>query len=95
MATLYEDLFTRVIIRSSVLLRMRNISDNNFREKAPILYSVTFCEKSWRLRENVETYGTANQAIDENTIRRISFACGTTKATNIQAEYVIFIDFPM
>jgi hypothetical protein len=43
----------------------------------------------------VEKYGTTNQAIDENTIRRMSFACGTNKATNTLAEYVILIDFPM
>jgi hypothetical protein len=42
----------------------------------------------------VEKYGTARQATDDNIIRRMSFACWVTKATDTRSEYVILIDFP-
>jgi hypothetical protein len=49
--------------------------------KTNILCSVTFSRKSHRLWDNVEKYGTARQATDGNIIRRMRFACCTTKAT--------------
>ena len=36
----------------------------------------------------MEKYGTAGQATDETKIRRMSFACGITKATGTHSEYV-------
>jgi len=42
----------------------------------------------------VEKYGTDGQATDDNTIRRIRFACWVNKATDTHSEYVIFIAFP-
>ena len=38
-------------------------------------------------------YGTAIQATDDNVIRRMRFACWTSKATGIHWEYVIRISF--
>jgi hypothetical protein len=38
-------------------------------------------------------YGTARQAIDDNMIRRMRFACWMAKATDIQSEYAILIAF--
>jgi len=42
----------------------------------------------------VETYGSASQATDDNTIRRVCFACWITKAANTHIEYVMLIDLP-
>ena len=56
--------------------------------------SVTFFRKSYRLSDNVEKYGTARQATDDNIIRRMRFACWITKATDTHSEYVILIAFP-
>jgi len=39
-------------------------------------------------------YGTARQATDDNTIRRIRTAYWTTKATDTRSEYVLLIAFP-
>jgi len=40
---------------------------------------------------NVEKYGTVGQATDDNIMRRMRFACRTTKATNTHSEYVVLI----
>ena len=50
--------------------------------------------KSYRLWENVEKYGRASQATDDNIVRRMLFACWITKATNTRSQYVILIAFP-
>jgi hypothetical protein len=59
-----------------------------------ILCLITFFRKSCRLRDNVEKYGTARQATDDNIIRRMRFACWVTKATDTHPEYAILISFP-
>jgi hypothetical protein len=48
--------------------------------KTHILCSITFFRKSCRLWDNVEKYGTARQATDENIIRRMLFVCRINKA---------------
>jgi hypothetical protein len=53
-----------------------------------------FSRKSCRLWDNVEKYGTAGQATDDNIIRRMRFACWITKATDTYSEYVTLIAFP-
>jgi hypothetical protein len=59
--------------------------------KSDVLCSVTFFRKSYRLRGNVEKYGTAKQATEENKIRRMRFACWMTKATDTHSDYVIVL----
>jgi len=39
----------------------------------------------------VKKYGTARQAIDDNIILRMRFACWIIKATNTHSEYVILV----
>ena len=39
----------------------------------------------------MEKYGTAGQATDDNTIRRLHAACWITKATDTHSEYAILI----
>jgi hypothetical protein len=62
--------------------------------KTHILCSINFSPKSCRLCDNVEKYGTARQATNNNIIRRMRFACWITKATDTHSEYVILIAFP-
>jgi hypothetical protein len=54
-----------------------------------------FFRKSCRLWDNVEKYGTARQAADHDTIRRMRFAWWIPKATNTHSQYVILIAFPL
>jgi hypothetical protein len=51
----------------------------------------TFFPKIIRLRDNVEKYGTAGQATDDNTLRCMRIACWLPKATDTHSEYVILI----
>jgi hypothetical protein len=79
----------------SNLLRMRDVTDKSCRENQnTFLCSITFSRKSCRLWDNVEKYGTARQATDDNIIRRMRFECWITKVTDIQLKYVTFIAFP-
>jgi hypothetical protein len=64
------------------------------RIKTHISPSITFFRKSCRLWDNVEKYGTARQATDDNIIRRMRFECWITKATDTHSEHVILIAFP-
>ena len=43
----------------------------------------------------MEKHGRAGQATDDNTVRRMHFACWVTDATNTHSEYVILIACPM
>jgi hypothetical protein len=51
-------------------------------------------DRATRSLGNVEKYGRARQAIDDNIIWRMRFACWITKATDIHSEYAILIAFP-
>jgi hypothetical protein len=42
--------------------------------------------KSRRLWDNVEKYGTAGQATNDNITRRMRFACWITKATDTHTQ---------
>jgi len=57
--------------------------------KTHILCSITFPRKWCHLWDNVGKYGTAGQATDDSTIRRMRIACWIPKATDIHFEYVI------
>jgi hypothetical protein len=82
-----------------------NISPNSshnekrFRQKLYRKPKHTFCiqyrlfRKPCCLWDNVENYGTAKQATDDNTIRRMRFACWVIKATDTDSEHVIVIAF--
>jgi hypothetical protein len=84
------------VISHPALLRMRNVSEKNCRENQSILYMfMTFPPKSYRLCGNVEKYGRAGQATDDNITRCISIAWWIPKATDIHSEYVIIIAFPL
>jgi hypothetical protein len=56
--------------------------------KTHILCSITLSQKSCRLWDNVEKYGTAGQATYGNIIWRMRFACWITKATGTHSEYL-------
>jgi hypothetical protein len=84
-----------MIISRSILLRITNISDKSVvKIRTHILYLIIFSRKSCRLWDNVEKYGRARQAIDDNIIRDMRIACWTTKARYTHWEYVILIACP-
>jgi len=71
-----------LIISHSVLLRMRNVSDNSCRENQNTHFMFcNFSRKSCRLRGNVEKYGTAGQVTHDHAILYMTFACWIPKAT--------------
>ena len=93
--TLHEDLCTFMVIYRWIILRMRNVSDKVVEKiETHILCSITFFRKSCHLWDNVEKYGRARQATDDNIIRRMRFACWITKSTDTRPEYIILIAFP-
>ena len=53
--------------------------------------SITFFRKSCRLEDNVEKYGTAGHATDEDTIQGMRFAWWMTKATDIHLGYHLLL----
>jgi hypothetical protein len=82
-------------ISSWILLIMRTILDKLQRKWKKFLCSISlFSRKSRRVWDNVEKYGRARQATDDNIIRRLRFAFWMTKATDTHSEYVIIIAFP-
>jgi hypothetical protein len=42
-----------------------------------------------------EKHGTARQATDNNTLRRMRFACWVTKSTHTHLEYLILRGIPL
>ena len=80
-----------------ILLEMRSISVKVVEKiKTHILCSIKFSRKSCKLWDNVENYGRAREAIDDNIIRRMRISCSITKATDTHkhSQYVILIAFP-
>jgi hypothetical protein len=90
--TLQEDLGTLMVIFHWILLRMRNISDKSCTENQNTLFcSITFFWKSWHLWDNMEKYGRAGQATDDNTIQHRKDA---RIHTHIYSQYWTLITFP-
>jgi hypothetical protein len=83
MGTLHEHLYTFMIIPRWILLRMRNVSSKLLKKiETYILCRITFFRKSCRLWDNMEKYGIAGQATDDNITRRMRFARWITKTTD-------------
>jgi hypothetical protein len=81
--TLHEDDCSFMIICRRNLLRIRNISDKIVKTiLIHTLHWITFPWKLCQLWSDVEKYGTARQATDDNTTRRMRFACRINKATH-------------
>jgi hypothetical protein len=66
-----------MIMSRWILLRMRNVSDKSCTENQNTLFIFNnfFFRKSCRLWDNIEKYGRAREVTDDNTIRRMRFAC--------------------
>jgi len=91
--TLHEALCTCVII-SRWIHRMRNVSDNSCWENRNThftVYKYVSFRKSCRLWDNVEKYGRAGQATDDNT-RRTRIACWFN-AADTHSEHLIVVAF--
>jgi hypothetical protein len=85
-----------MVISRWILLSTRNASKKFVHKiKTHILPSVTFFfQKFCHLWDNVEKYGTAGQATDNNITRRMRFTWWVTMATDTHSECVILIAFP-
>jgi hypothetical protein len=79
---LLGDLCDYVIVSRSVLFRMKNVSDESFRENknTHFMFNNPPPPENRGLWDNVEKHRTAGQATDHNIIRRIRIACWITKA---------------
>ena len=77
-----------------ILLTMRNVSDKSCTQNQNTHFMFNNFSQNRAVWDNVEKYGTAGQATDDNIIRRMRFACWITKATDTHSEYVILIAFP-
>jgi hypothetical protein len=88
-----------MIISRWILLIMTNVSDKSCRENQNINFVIkTFPpppRKSCRLWQNIEEYGRARQATDDNIIRRMRFACWIATATDTNTKnmkYLLLFD---
>ena len=87
---------TSMIISRWILVRIRNISNKNlWHVTTHILRSVKSPPRtSCGLWHNVERYGTARQATDDNIIWRVRFAYWINKARETHSEYAVLTAFP-
>jgi hypothetical protein len=70
------------IISRLVLLRMRNGSDRSCTENQNTYFMFNIPPPPCIAWDNLETYGRLRQAIDNNAIRHMHFACWMSKATD-------------
>jgi len=85
-----------MIISHPVLLRMRNVSGKICRENQNTTYLfIKFPPKFCCLYGNVEKYGRAEQATDDNITRCVSIAWWIPKATDTHSDYIIIIAFSL
>jgi len=83
-----------LIISRSVLLRIRNLADKRCTGNQNTHFMFTnYFRKIVPFWDNVENYGRAGEATDDNRAKRI--ACWIPKATNTHSEYVILIALPL
>jgi hypothetical protein len=79
---------TRFYIYDSILLtilKIRNISQILYIKSEQNFTFDKFFRKSRRLLDNLEKYGTAREATDDNIVRRMRFSYCITKATRARA----------
>jgi hypothetical protein len=92
--TLHEDQYTFLIVFRTVLLRMRNISDKNWRENQTHITHIFNND----FPENRAIYGIKWKNVVQldrpQTIWCICIAYWIPKATNTLSEYVIIMAFP-
>ena len=96
-STLHEYLSISVIKARWILLKREMLQMKVVEKiKTHILCSVTFSRKLYLLWDNLEKYGGAREATDDNVTRRKLYACFVTQdtRTNTQRYYVIFPAFP-
>jgi len=93
MGTVHETQCTFFIISRSVLLGMRNVLEERFREipNTRLIFSNFFNRAVYEIMwENISEPGWPQM-----TVRLILIACWTPKATYTHSEYVILFAFPL
>ena len=92
--TLREVLDTFMIILRWILLKIRNVSEKFCRGNQHIYFTFhNLFPKIIPLWDNVEKYGKARHATDDNIIRSMRLNCRPNKATGTHSEYVIHTFF--
>ena len=77
-----------------ILLKMINVWTKVVGKINTILYSITIFRKSCRFGDNMEKYGIAGHATDDNIIWCMRITCRKTRAADTNLEYVILNAFP-
>jgi hypothetical protein len=88
-----------MIISYWIILRMKNVSNKSWRQNQNTHFTFNnFFRKSYRLWCNVDEYGKARQATDDDIMRRrkdaICLLDNKSKDTNLHSYYLILIAFP-
>ena len=85
MGILHEDICPFMIIPRWIIFGMRNISGRSHRQNQNTHFIFNkFFRKPCCLWNNVDQYGRAGQATDDNMIRSMLFLCWMPKAHNMQ-----------
>jgi len=74
---------------------MKNVSEKFLEKTETHIVCSIFVRKSCRFWDNVEKYGTARNATDDNITQRMRIACWIPKTTGTHSEYAIPIAFPL
>ena len=93
--TLHKDRYTFMVIRRSLLLRMKNFSDRIWRENqnTHFMFNNLIFRKSCRLWGHEEKFGRSRQAIDANVANARCML--DNKTINIYLQYVTLHGFPL
>ena len=86
--TLQDEVCIFIRISHRNVHRIRHIS-NVEKIKTPILCPIHFLHKLYHLRDNVENYGTARWAKDDNVVQHLHVACWTTEDTQTQNKVIL------
>ena len=91
----WRPIYIFFIIFRSILLGIKNISDEICRENKKIIFN-NFFRKSCSLWDNVEKCGSVREAADSSVMWLMRIAFWLPKSTNTHSEYVIVsIAFPL
>ena len=81
-------------MKTNIHLRMRNVSDKNCGENQNAHFSFNTFFLNRAFYESMWKSMVEEQATDDNTMRRMRFACWVTKTTDTHTECVICVAFP-
>jgi hypothetical protein len=83
-----------IIVSRWILRKVRNVSNVEKIKIHILLFHNFFSRKSYRLWDDVEKYGTARQATDDDIIQLTRFTCWIPRAVNTHSEHVLLLALP-